>query len=185
MARHRRRHRMGALVRFPGLGSLPSVKAPVKPIDVALGAAAGLAAAVAVKKGSEALAANGTMVPSFVSSAGPITAGVATGAIAYLVRKKKNRSQATGLAVGAILGGLIVTAYGALQSNGMLGALVDLPRGMGGPIFSNPNTITRSAGLSGFRGPIFDNPNTHRNLGRLAQMQGFGDENEDGMFPAP
>lgn len=180
----RRRHYRG-LVRFPGLGLLPSVKSPVKPVDVALGAAAGLAAAVAVKKGSEALAASGTMLPSFVTSAGPLTAGIATGGVAYLVRKKKNKSQAMGLAVGAIVGGLVVTVYGMLQQNGMLGALVDLPRGMGGPIFSNPNTITRSAGLSGFRGPIFDNPNTHRNLGRLAQMQGFGDENEDGMFPAP
>jgi hypothetical protein len=32
-------------------------------------------------------------------------------------------------------------------------------------------------------GPIFNNPNV--NLARLSRMQGLGDENEDGLFPAP
>lgn len=184
MSRHRRRsRRMGALVRFPGLGLVPSVKTPVKPTDVAIGAALGLAAAIGIKKGSDMLAAGGTVVPSFVASAGPITAGVVAGGVAYVARKKSNKSQAMGLAVGSILGGLIVTAYGALQSSGMLNGLVRFP-GLGAPIFSNPASRLTS-GLSGFRGPIFANPNTNLNLGRLAQMQGVGDDNEDGMFPAP
>lgn len=178
------RRRFRGLVRFPGLGLLPSAKTPVKPIDVGLGAGLGLAAAVGIKKITDAVSASGTMLPSFVSSAGPITAGLVTGGAAYMFRKKSNKSQAVGLAVGSILGGLVVAAYGALQSNGMLNGLVNLPGGFGGPIFSNPRTAGGGA-FGGFRGPIFSNPNTNLNLGRLAQMQGLGDENEDGMFPAP
>jgi hypothetical protein len=42
----------------------------------------------------------------------------------------------------------------------------------------SPRTLPR-----GMAGPIFNNPNL--NLARLGRLQGFGDENEDGLFPAP
>jgi len=172
----RRRHYRG-LVKFPGLGFLPKMPSAVKPVDVALGAAIGLAGGVAITKGVNALAQSGTAVPSFLTSAGPITGGVVSAAALYLIEKKKNPGRAYGHALGAVLGGVAVYAYSMLQSQGMLNGLVRFP-GMGAPIFANPR-------MAGFRGPIFSNPNSNLNLGRLAALQGVGDENEDGMFPAP
>lgn len=166
----RRRHYRG-LVRFPGLGSL-SLPSSIKPVDVLVGLALGLAGAVALKKGA---AAAGITLPAVLAS--PVAGGIGTGAVLYLAQRKKNASRAGGHAVGAAVGGLAVWAYGMLQSNGVLGDLRTLPNGYGAPIFDNPRM------MDGFHGPIFDNPNTQ--LAGIARLQGLGDENEDGMFPAP
>lgn len=167
----RRRHYRG-LVRFPGLGRL-SVPKSVKPTDVALGIGAGLGGTVAIKKGFELA---GVAAPAILSH--PLVGALASTAVVYVGAKKLSPARAGGLAVGAALGGLAVWAYGMLQSSGMLGDLRTLPVGYGAPIFDNPRQR-----LMGFNGPIFDNPNT--NLMGIARMQGLGDENEDGMFPAP
>lgn len=172
----RRRHYRG-LVKFPGLGFLPKVPTSVKPTDVAVGAVLGLAGGVAIAKGTTALAAQGVNVPAPIASAGPVLAGALSAGALYLAQKKKNKSRAMGHAIGALLGGLVVAGHQLLQSQGYLSGLVRFP-GMGAPIFQNPR-------LAGFRGPIFENPRQAMNMGRLAMMQGTGDDNEDGLFPAP
>lgn len=132
------------------------------------------------------MAAGGTSLPSFLTSGSPLVGGVATGAAAYLLEKKKNPGRAAGHALGALLGGLAVWGTGMAQQalNPTATAAVagwgfsprTLPAGMGAPLFNNPR-------MQGFRGPIFNNPNV--NLAGLARLQGMGDENEDGLFPAP
>ncbi len=166
----RRRHYKG-LVRFPGLGFLPKIPSSVKPVDVAVGIGLGFAGGIGLQKG---LAAANVAVPSFIPT--PILGGVASAALLYYGQKKSARG--AGHAVGAILGSLAVWGYGQLQSAGLAGYsdLRTLPNGYGGPIFDNPR-------LQGFNGPIFDNP--RMNMARLAQLQGLGDDNEDGNFPAP
>jgi len=174
----RRRHYRG-LVRFPGLGTL-SMPSSVKPMDVALGVGLGLAGGIALNKGA---AAAKITLPSMVPA--PLLGGLASAAVLYLAQKKKNPARAYAHALGAALGGLAVWAYGQIQSMPSLAAygygrygedLRTLPAGFGGVILDNPR-------LQGYGGPIFDNPNT--NLMGLARLQGMGDENEDGMFPAP
>ena len=168
----RRRHYRG-LVRFPGLGFLPKIPSSVKPTDVAVGVALGFAGGIALKKATEAA---GIALPAIIPT--PIMGGVASAAALYLAQKRKNPSRAAGHAVGAVLGGLAVWGYGQMQNAGLAGYsdLRPLPAGYGAPIFDNPR-------LSGFNGPIFDNPRV--NMARLANLQGLGDDNEDGMFPAP
>ncbi len=163
----RRRHYRG-LVRFPGLSGL-KIPSSVKPVDVAVGMGLGLAGGIALKKGVEAA---GISIPAILPT--PILGGIASAAVLYFAQKKSAR--AAGHAVGAALGGLIVWGYGQLSARGMLGDLRTLPSGYGAPIFDNPR-------LSAYGGPIFDNP--RMNMHALAQLQGMGDENEDGMFPAP
>lgn len=165
----RRRHYRG-LVKFPGLAGL-KLPSSVKPVDVLVGLGLGFAGAIALKKGVEA---SGMNVPAILST--PIAGGAATGAVLYLVQRKKNPGRAGGHALGALLGGVAVWGYGMLQAQGMLGDMRTLPYGYGAPIFDNPR-------LSRYGGAIFDNPNI--NLDGIARMQGLGDENEDGMFPAP
>jgi hypothetical protein len=166
----RRRHYRG-LVRFPGLGFLPKLPSSVKPTDVAVGMGLGLAGGYALKKGTEMA---GIMIPDVIPT--PILGGLASAAVLYMAQKRKNPSRASGQAVGAALGGLIVWGYGQLASRGMLGDIRTMPQGYGAALFNNPR-------LAGFNGPIFDNPSL--NHARLAQMQGMGDDNEEGMFPAP
>lgn len=165
------RHRMGSLVKFPGLGFLPKIPSSVKPTDVALGVGLGLAGGIALKKGAELAH---LAIPDVIPT--PILGGLASAAVVYLVRKKRNPGQAAGLAVGAALGGIAVWGYGQLASRGMLGDLRTLPGGYAGVLMNNPR-------LAAYGGPIFDNPSI--NMARLAQMQGLGDDNDDGLFPAP
>ncbi len=173
----RRRHYRG-LVKFPGLGSLTSaVPRSVNTTDVAVGVAAGLAGAAALKVGAEKM---NIALPAFVQ-ASPLVGAGATALLLYAVQKGKNRARAQSHAVGAALGGLIVWGYGMLQSSGLPGFsdLRTMPGGYGAPIFNNPRQ------MAGFNGPIFDNPRQALNQFKLARLQGLGDENEDGMFPAP
>jgi len=168
------------LVKFPGLGFLPKVPSSVKPVDVALGVALGLAGSVGIKKATDAISAGGTKLPAFVTAGGPIVGGAASAAILYYAQKKKNPARAAGHALGALLGGLAVYAYQMLQSSGMLAGLVKFP-GLGGVYMQNPR-------LAAFNGPIFQNPNPMMPTAahaKLARLQGLGDENEDGLFPAP
>ncbi len=175
MARRLHYRGMGSLVRFPGLGFLPKIPSSVKPTDVAVGVALGFAGGVGLQKG---LAAANITLPAIVPA--PLAGAVASAAVLYLAQKKKNPNRAAGHAVGALLGGLAVWGYGQLQTAGLAGYsyadLRTLPNGYGAPIFDNPR-------MSGFGGPIFDNPRV--NMARLANLQGLGDDNEDGMFPAP
>lgn len=186
----KRRRRYGSLVRFPGMGFLPKLPSAVKPVDVALGVALGLAGAVGIAKATSALAAGGTSVPSVITDNATIFGGVASAGLLYVAQKKKNPSRAAGHAIGALLGSIAVWGYNKLQTSGMLAGMVRFP-GMGGQIFSNPRLsgwggqIVSNPRLSGFNGPIFTNPQTNLNLHRLSQLQGLGDDNEDGMFPAP
>ncbi len=168
---------MGSLVKFPGLGSASAiVSSPVKPMDVAVGVAAGFAGAAALKVGAEKA---GFALPA-IATATPLVGGAATGLLLYLLEKKKNRTRAAGHAVGAALGGLIVWGYQMLQTSGLPGFsdIRTLPGGYGGPIFQNPRTQ-----MLGFGGPIFQNP--RNNMAAIGRLQGFGDDNEDGLFPAP
>jgi len=167
----RRRHYRG-LVRFPGLSGL-KIPSSVKPTDVAVGVGLGFAGGFAIKKGNEMA---GGALPAIVAN--PMVGGLLTAAVLYMVQKRKSPSRAAGHAVGAAIGGLAVWGYGELAARGVLGDLRTLPQGYGAPIFDNPRQR-----LMGYGGPIFDNPNT--NLMGLARMQGLGDENEDGLFPAP
>lgn len=179
----RRRHYRG-LVRFPGLGRLSLPSGPVKPLDVGVGAALGLAGSVALQYAANKAIGSGVPVPGFLASGSPVVGGLVTAAGAYLLEKKSSKSRATGHAIGAALAGLAVWGWGALN-NAIAGAPImaqtagwgfsprTLPAGMGAPLFNNPR----------LQGPIFNNPNV--NLHRLARLQGLGDENEDGMFPAP
>ncbi len=173
MARRRHYRGLRGLVRFPGLSGF-KIPAAVKPVDVAVGMGLGLAGGVALNKG---LTAAGVAVPSSIPT--PVLGGLASAAVLYFAQKKSNPSRAAGHAVGAALGGVIVWGYGMVAASGALGDLRTLPNGYGAPIFDNP----RNTALLGYGGPIFDNPNL--NLGRLAQLQGLGDDNEDGMTPAP
>ncbi len=165
----RRRHYRG-LVRFPGLAGL-KLPASVKPTDVLVGIGLGLAVSIGLKKAAEM---SGLALPSIASN--PLVGGAASAAVLYFAQKKKAPARAGGHAVGALLGGAAVLAYGELQSRGMLGDMRTLPPGYGAPLFDNPR-------LQSYGGAIFDNPNV--NLARINAMQGMGDENEDGMFPAP
>lgn len=182
MARRRRRHYrgMGSLVRFPGLGSITSaVPRSVNTTDVLVGVAAGFAGAAALKVGAEKM---NVQLPAFVQ-ASPLAGAGATALLLYFTQKRKNRARASSHAVGAVLGGLIVWGYGQLQASGIPGFsdLRTMPGGYGAPLFNNP----RVPPLLGFGGPIFDNPRVAMNHFKLARVQGMGDENEDGMFPAP
>ncbi len=185
--RHRKSYR--GLVRFPGLGRL-SLPSSVKPVDVVVGVAAGIAGSVGIKMAAEKVAA----APDFLKSGSPLIGGAITGTALYLAQKKSSPGRAAGHALGSLLGGLAVWGYGMVA--GMTGGPVTLattstpamqgwgfaprtmPAGMGAPLFNNPR----------MQGPIFNNPNTQLhgyNFAALARMQGMGDENEDGNFPAP
>jgi len=169
MARRRRHYR--GLIRFPGMGFLPNLPSAVRPVDVAVGMGLGLAGGIALKEG---LKMAKVAVPDVVPT--PILGGFASAAVLYLAQKKSNPSRAAGQAVGAALGGLIVWGYSQLVAKGVLGDIRTMPRGYGAAIFDNPR-------LAAYGGAIFDNPQV--NHARLAQMQGLGDDNEEGMFPAP
>lgn len=175
MARRRRHYR--GLVRFPGLGSLTSaVPRSVNTTDVLVGVGAGFAGAAGLKLVAEKM---NIALPAFVQ-ASPLAGAAATGLLLYMAQKRKNRARAASHAVGAALGGLIVWGYGQLQASGLPGFndLRTMPGGYGAPLFNNPR-------IAGFNGPIFDNPRSAMNQFRLGALQGRGDENEDGMFPAP
>lgn len=182
MARHRRSYR--GLVRFPGLGRLSVPSGPVKPLDVAIGGLLGLAGSIGLQMAANKAIASGVPVPGFLASGSPVVGGLVVGTGAYLIEKKSNKSRATGHALGAALAGLAVWGWGALN-NLMAGS--GAVAGYGAPLFSNPRMqgygFSPRTLPSGMGGPIFNNPNV--NLGRLARLQGMGDENEDGNFPAP
>ena len=184
MARHRKSYR--GLVKFPGLGRL-SLPSSVKPIDVVLGGIFGLAGSVGLQIGAQKAIASGVPIPAVVASGSPVVGGLTTAAALYIIEKKKNPSRAGGHAIGAAVAGVGVWLFGVIQG---LVAGVGAPMataGYGAPLFMNPRMQgygfaprTLPAGMGG---PIFNNPNT--NLARLGRLQGFGDENEDGLFPAP
>jgi hypothetical protein len=191
MARHRRHYR--GLVRFPGLGALPSLSGSLKTQDVVVGAALGLVGSIGLQVGANKLAAGGTNVPAFLTSGSPLVGGGVTAGALFLAQRKRNPARAKGHAIGAALAGLAVWGFGMLQTavaTAMPSTAATagwgfmprtLPSGMGAPLFMNPR-------LQGMNGPIFNNPNTQManyNFSRLAAAQGFGDENEDGQFPAP
>lgn len=171
MARHRRSYRgLGSLVKFPGLGFLPKIPASVKPVDVGVGIGLGFVGGYALKKGLEM--AN-VSVPAIVPA--PLLGAAASALVLYYAQKKSARG--AGHAVGALLGGLTIWVAEKLTGpGGPLAGYTRLPAGYGAAIFDNPR-------LSGFNGPIFDNPSL--NMARLAGLQGVGDDNEDGLFPAP
>jgi hypothetical protein len=195
MARRHRRHYRG-LVRFPGLGRLPSLSGSVKTQDVLIGAALGLAGSVGLQLGANKLAAGGTNVPAFLTSGSPLVGGGVTAGALYFLERKKNPARAAGHAIGAGLAGLAVWGFGMLQQAvataspaaaaqaatagwGFMPRV--LPGGMGAPLFMNPR-------LQAYNGPIFNNPNTqlaNYSFARLAAAMGNGDDNEDGNFPAP
>lgn len=183
MARRRRHYR--GLVKFPGLGRLPVVGGgPVKPTDVLVGLGLGVGGSLALQFGANKAIQSGLPIPGFLASGSPVVGGLATAAVLYAAQRKKNRSRAAGHALGAGLAGLAVAAFG-IASN--LAAGQAPMAGFGAPLFMNPRL--RGYGFSprelprGMGGPIFNNPRV--NLARIGAMQGFGDENEDGMFPAP
>lgn len=182
----RRRHYRG-LVRFPGLGRLPVPSGPVKPIDVAIGGALGLVGSVGLQVVANKALAAGAPVPGILASGSPVVGGLVTAAGAYLLEKKHSKQRATGHAIGAALAGLAVWGWGAVNALIAGVPVMSQTAGYGAPIFSNPRlhgygfsprTLPRGMG-----GPIFNNPNV--NLSALARLQGLGDENEDGMTPAP
>lgn len=184
MAKHRRRFR--GLVRFPGLGGLSVPSGPVKPLDVAIGAGLGLVGSVGLQVIANKALASGAPVPGFLASGSPVVGGLVTAAGAYLLEKKSSKQRATGHAIGAALAGLAVWGWGAVNAL-LAGPMMSQTAGYGAPIFSNPRL--HGWGFSprvlprGMGGPIFNNPNV--NLSALARLQGLGDENEDGMTPAP
>jgi hypothetical protein len=152
----------------------------VKPIDVIVGLGLGIAGSLGLQVGASKLAASGTSLPNFLTSGSPLVGGGATAAVLYVAQKKKSPGRAAGHALGALLGGLAVWGTGMAKSAAGLA-------GYGAPLFNNPrlqgwgfSPRTLPAGMGG---PIFNNPNV--NLARLSRMQGLGDENEDGLFPAP
>lgn len=174
----RRRHYRG-LVRFPGLGRLPVPSGPVKPIDVAFGIGLGLAGSIALQVVANKALAAGAPIPGILASGSPIVGGVVTATAAYLLEKKSSKQRATGHALGAAFAGLAVWGWGALN-NAVAGSGM---AGYGAPIFANPRMGALRVLPGGMGGPIFSNP--RQNLSALARMQGYGDENEDGIFPAP
>lgn len=187
MARHRRHRSLSGLVRFPGLGRLPLPSGPVKPVDVAVGAALGLAGSIGLQVIANKAIASGAPVPGFLASGSPVVGGLVTAAGVYLLEKKSNKSRASGHAIGAALAGVAVWGWGALNNLVAGSPVLAQTAGFGAPLFSNPRM--HGYGFSprtlpgGMGGPIFNNPNV--NLGKLARLQGLGDENEDGNFPAP
>jgi hypothetical protein len=180
----RRRHYRG-LVRFPGLGRL-SMPSSVKPVDVILGGALGLAGSIGLQMAAQKAIDSGVPIPQTLASGSPVVGGLTTGGVLYFAQKKRNPGRAAGHALGAALAGTGVWFFGVLR--GLLGGpVLAQTAGYGAPLFMNPRmqgygwsprTLPRGMG-----GPIFNNPNV--NLARLGQLQGFGDENEDGLFPAP
>jgi hypothetical protein len=182
----RRRHYRG-LVRFPGLGRL-SMPSSVKPLDVVVGGLLGAIGSVGLQIGASKAIAAGLPIPSAVASGSPVVGGLTTGGVLYLAQKKKNPTRAAGHALGAALAGAGVWLFGVVQ--GLVAAAspgTAATAGFGAPLFMNPRMQgygfaprTLPAGMGG---PIFNNPNT--NLARIGRLQGFGDENEDGLFPAP
>lgn len=182
----RRKHYRG-LVRFPGLGRLPLPSGPVKTSDVAVGAALGLAGSIGLQYVAGKAIASGAPVPAILASGSPVVGGLTTAAGIYFLEKKSSKSRATGHAVGAALAGLAVWGFGALNNLVAGAPVMSQTAGYGAPLFNNPRLSgwgfaprTLPAGMGG---PIFNNPRL--NLARLAYAQGFGDENEDGLFPAP
>lgn len=191
MARRHRRHYRG-LVRFPGLGRLPVPNGPVKPVDVLIGGALGLAGSIALQYAANQAIGSGLPVPGFLASGSPVVGGIATGSVLYLAQKKGNKSRATGHAVGAGIAGLAVWGFQALNNLVAGVPVMSQTARYGAPLFNNPRL--QGLGFSprtlpqGMGGPIFNNPNTQMarfNFARLDRMQGAGDENEDGLFPAP
>lgn len=167
-----RRHYRG-LVKFPGLGFLPKVPSSVKPADVAVGVGLGIAGTLALGK----VATMTPMLPAIVTDNMGIAGGVASAALLYVAQKKKNPARAAGHAIGALLGAAAVWLTPKISAAAGMAGLVKFP-GLNGVLMQNPR-------LMGFNGPIFANPNTNLNMGRLARMQGLGDDNDDGNFPAP
>lgn len=184
MARRRKHYR--GLVRFPGLGSL-SLSSSVKASDVLTGLGLGVAGSIGVQKAAEAAIRAGLPLPGVLASGSPLVGGLTTAGILYVAQRKKSPGRAAGHALGAAIAGLAVAASNIVSAL-MAGAPVAAAAtaGFGAPLFMNPG---RGMGFAprtlprGMGGPIFNNPNI--NLARLGRLQGFGDENEDGLFPAP
>ena len=152
-----------------------------------IGAGLGLAGSIALQQVANRAIAAGAPIPGFLASGSPVVGGLASAAVLYLAQKKSNRTRAAGHAIGAALAGFAVWGWGAI--NNLVAGLPVMSQtaGFGAPLFNNPRM--QGYGFSprtlpaGMGGPIFNNPNL--NLSKLARLQGLGDENEDGMFPAP
>jgi hypothetical protein len=155
---------------------------------VGIGAGLGLAGSIALQQVANRAIAAGAPIPGFLASGSPVVGGLASAAVLYLAQKKSNRTRAAGHAIGAALAGLAVWGWGAI--NNLVAGIPVMAQTagyFGAPLFNNPRL--QGYGFSprtlpaGMGGPIFNNPNL--NLSKLARLQGLGDENEDGMFPAP
>ena len=185
MARRRRHYR--GLVRFPGLGRLPIPGGPVKPVDVAIGGGLGLAGSIGLQYAAGMAIGAGAPVPAFLASGSPVVGGLATGSLLYLAQRKKNKSRATGHLIGALLAGGAVWLFPKLVGLVAGSPMMTQMSGFGAPLFANPRMagygFTPRTLPAGMGGPIFNNP--RMNLSRIARMQGMGDDNEDGLFPAP
>lgn len=175
--RHKRRHLAG---RF----TTKSIRGQ----DVSTGVIYGLLGGVAVAYGISTMQQRGVSLPSVLTGS-PAVSALASGALVaggVYVATGANRSR-LGRTVGALGGGalaaMLVGADSIISSATPPAATAGygfspraLPAGLGAPLFNNPR-------LQGFNGPLFNNPNV--NLARLSRMQGCGDDNDDGIFPAP
>lgn len=165
--RHRRRHYRG-LMKIPGLsGFKDAFKSSVKVTDLGIGILAGFGGVVGVTYLVDKYAQTKGSVSMTLYKAIPFLGGLAAGGGLYMLRRKKNRSQANAMLVGAVLGGALPVGWDLVKkqfaSLSFLNAYVAAP-GMSGYV--------QTPGLSAYGGVIVDNAGP-------AQLSAYGDPGPD------
>lgn len=130
---------------------------PVKPMDVIVGAIVGLGVGAAVKYAvdkvaPDALASVKTALGSGAGAILPIGTGFSAAAILYFAQRNMDESRATGHAIGAAVGGLVLGAFDFLRTSDMTKAYFS----------DNPVALN----LNDYRGLLVDNA-ARRSLGGL------------------
>lgn len=181
MARRHRRRGFRGIMQFPSLGGFRAFNSSVNSTDVLVGGVIGLAGAIGAQAGLTKLrSAYPSAVPDFAVTASPTVGAALFGGTAYLVQRKRNRTRATGHAIGAAAAGLAVQAYNVLvpmiqnalagSSLSAYGLIARSPQRLRGLIANSPQT---RVGPGAFQGLIVNNPQS--NLARLAAFHDVGD----------
>lgn len=179
--RHHRRRSYRSYVNIPGLGNFKAfnfLKSNVNAMDVLVGVVAGLVGSGLVKM---ALAKANVKLPDAVQPYQTALGSVAAGSGLYFAQKKSGR--ATGHLIGAMAGGLALTAWDMLTKynpGGMFSDVVALPMGRYGYPYGGVVVDERTPGVGpgAYGGLVVDEPGralSDYNLSELANLS-MGEE---------
>lgn len=157
---------------------LDALKQPVKPGALGVGLLAGMAGTVLVMYGVNQYTQKSGGVSMTLYKAVPFIGALGAGAALYMLRRKKNKQQASSLLLGSLIGGILPVGWSlvkkqfaslsflnGLAATGMDGYVVQPAlANYGGVIVDNP-------GPGQLNGVIVDNPGP----AQLSAYGGYGD----------